>query len=221
VAVVVNGHDRLVAAFPVEAGDDRVERLGGVAGDDELAGLTAGHGRELVARGGLVGNRCRAQVIGALVVLLANLGDEGFEDGLGLDAVVAVFEIDVIRLETVLGAHGLPEVLAPGKLRGGEAGELGPELVAEEESESRRDRGAKEVALVHRTVLGSLLCGPAVIIGGGRSTVSRSTAARRGRRFGVVCGDELSRVSCKNLQDSPSSLLPAQLAATRFEVGGL
>ena len=48
--VVLLGHHRLVAGFPVEAVDDRVERLGRVARDDQLRVRATEQARKLVTR---------------------------------------------------------------------------------------------------------------------------------------------------------------------------
>jgi hypothetical protein len=115
-AVVLLGHDGFVARIPVVAVDHRIERLGGVARDDELFGADAGHLREASTDTQLVVGLARAHVARRLDVDAPHVADERLEHGLGLHAVVAVLEVDVLGRELVLAADGAPEGFVLGEL---------------------------------------------------------------------------------------------------------
>ncbi len=120
-AVILGGHHRLVPGLPLDAGNHGVERLGGVAGDDELLGCAAGEFRQLAPHGQPVVLHPGPQVVRTAEILVAHPGQRRLEHRLGHDAVVAVLEVDPLGIEAVLGADAGPEV-GPGRRRGGGLG---------------------------------------------------------------------------------------------------
>jgi hypothetical protein len=150
VAVVLFGLDGLVTRLPVVAVDDGGDRFGGVAGDAELRRRASRKRCELVPRRRLVRHLRRPQVVGCLVIDRANLVDEGLQHRRGLHAVVAALEVDVVRLEPVLGSNGRPERLVLSQSTDLDLGVSRPDAVAEQEAEAGRARGPQELALVHR-----------------------------------------------------------------------
>jgi hypothetical protein len=150
VPVVLLGHHGLIARLPVVAIHDRGDRLGGIARDAQLGRRATGQRREPVARRRLVRHLSRPQVIGRLVVDVANLGDEGLEHRRGLHTVVAALEVDVVGLESVLRANRRPEGFVPGQLFRRQIRESRPDAVSEQEAKSGRCGRLQKLTLVHR-----------------------------------------------------------------------
>ena len=66
-------------------------------------------------------------------ISLSHPRNEGVEHGRRLHAVVAVLEVDVVRLQAVLDADRQPEILLLGEPFNWKLGVLRPEFFAEEE----------------------------------------------------------------------------------------
>ena len=107
------------------------------------------HRCQLVAHRRLVRDLRHPHVVRALVVHLAHPRDEGVEHGRRLHAVVAVLEVDVVRLQAVLAANRQPEVLFLGEPFNGKLGVLRPESFAEQQGQAGAAGRAEEFALVH------------------------------------------------------------------------
>jgi hypothetical protein len=146
-AVVLVRHHRFVAALPVEARDHRVERLGRVAGHDQLVDGAAGELREPGARRQLVVRLARAHVERGIDVDRAHVRGERFEHVLGRARVVAVLEVDAIGRQAIPAAQLLPEVA---RRRCSTVRAEAPWIELREQGpRSRRPGRAQEVTLVH------------------------------------------------------------------------
>src|ERR1019366_1683359 len=109
----------------------------------------SGHRGEFRARAQLVVVLARAHVVRRLDVDGAHVLDEHIQHFLGLEAVVAVLEIDVVRRELELCAHRGPERLVLGERGGGHGCEGAEKLRTEHHPQRRATHCAEKIALVH------------------------------------------------------------------------
>ena len=109
-AVILLGVDGLVPCLPGVAPDNGIERFRRVPCNDQSVCRAAKQPGQACRDAVFVLPLHRAHVIRPFVIDHADFFEEGLEGGPGDDIVIAVFQVDVVRLQVVVSPDARPEI---------------------------------------------------------------------------------------------------------------
>ena len=109
-SIVLLSHHGLIALLPVHAADDHIQRLGSIAGDDELISTTACQCSQPCGYHSLIIVLPGAHIACAFQVHLAYVGIVAVHHLGGHNIIIAVFQVYVARFQLVCFAYGFPEI---------------------------------------------------------------------------------------------------------------